>query len=173
MGTLYLMCGTPFSGKTTLAKQIAARMGYHYISLDDLMRERGFDLSQTQPVEEWEKTHHICFQLLHTLMQEDTNIVLDDTNFLKWLRERFRAVALEHKYQVRTIHLAIPVTELERRRQQALATGERNYLDDEAFYNVIHHFEVPDQAEDPIIFDMTSELSKWLDTHFPMTSPLA
>lgn len=167
MSTLYLMCGAPFSGKTTLAKQIVARTQSHYISLDDLMRQRGLDLTHPQPGEEWEKTHQLCIQLLHTLMQKGGNIVLDDTNFLKWLRDRFRNVAIEHHYQVVTVYLAVPVAELERRRQQALATQERNYLVDENFYPVIEQFEIPDNTENTIIFDTTSHLSDWMNKHLP------
>ncbi|GHO80364.1 hypothetical protein KSD_81350 [Ktedonobacter sp. SOSP1-85] len=156
----------PFSGKTTLAKHIAERTHSHYISLDDLMRERGLDLSQLQPVEEWEKTHHQCIQLLHEFMKQGINVVLDDTLFLKWLRDRYRNAALEHQYQVETVYLAIPLAELEKRRQQVLATRERNYLVDESFYPVIEQFEVPDSAENTVVFDLNCELSNWLNMHF-------
>ncbi|GHO49157.1 ATP-binding protein [Ktedonospora formicarum] len=165
MNTLYLMCGAPFSGKTTLAKHIVTRTQSDYISLDDLMRQRGFDLTHPQPGEEWEKTHQLCIQLLHSLMQKGVNIVLDDTNFLKWLRDRFRNVASEHHYQVVIVYLAIPVAELKKRRQQVLATQERNYLVDENFYPVIEQFETPNETENTIIFDMTSHLSDWMDKY--------
>ncbi|GCE12402.1 AAA family ATPase [Tengunoibacter tsumagoiensis] len=167
MSTLYLMCGAPFSGKTTLAKHIAERMRANYISLDDLMRQRGLDLTYPQPIEEWEKTHQQCIQLLHSLMQQEQNIVLDDTNFLRWLRDRFRSVAIEHQYPVVTVYIDIPVVELERRRQQALATQERNYLVDENFYPVIEQFEIPDHTENTIIFDTTSYLLDWMNKYIP------
>lgn len=166
MRTLYLVCGAPFSGKTTLTKHIATRTQSRHISLDDLMRERGLDLSKTQPVEEWEKTHHQCIQLLHTLMQRGEGVVLDDTLFLKWLRDRYRNVALEYQYKVVTVYLAIPLAELERRRQRVLATQERNYVVDESFYPVIEQFEIPDSSENTIVFDMTSKLSDWLNQYF-------
>ena len=163
------MCGAPCSGKTTVAMHIAERTQGHYISLDDLMRQRGLDLTYPQPIEEWEKTHQQCIQLLHTLMQQKKNIVLDDTNFLKWLRERFRHVAIEHQYPVVTVYLNVPVAELERRRQRVLATQERSYLVDESFYPVIEQFEIPDHTENTIIFDMTSHLSDWMNNHIPLS----
>ena len=134
MRTLYLVCGAPFSGKTTLAKHIAERTHSHYISLDDLMRARGLDLSQSQPVEEWEKAHHQCIQLLHTLMKQGINVVLDDTLFLKWLRDRYRNVALEHQYQVVTVYLAIPLAELEKRNQQFTRRGENGVKEQHMAY---------------------------------------
>ncbi|WP_040447613.1 ATP-binding protein [Ktedonobacter racemifer] len=166
MRTLYLVCGAPFSGKTTLAKQIAERTQSVSVSLDDLMRQRGLDLSRPQPAEEWEKAHQQCIQLLDTLMHQEKNVVLDDTLFLKWLRDRYRKVALSHQYQVVTIYLSIPLAELEKRRQQVVATQERNSLANESFYPVIEQFEIPDSHENTIVFDMTTDLSDWMTSHF-------
>lgn len=133
------------------------------MSLDDLMRQRGNDLSQPQPAEEWEAAHQQCIQLLDIFMRQGENVVLDDTLFLKWLRDRYRKVALAHQYQVVTIYLAIPLAELEKRRQHVMVTRERNSLADESFYAVVEGFEIPDGHENTIVFDMTTDLSTWLD----------
>ncbi|HEY4387771.1 MAG TPA: hypothetical protein VGN34_25255, partial [Ktedonobacteraceae bacterium] len=90
-----------------------------------------------------------------------------DTLFLKWLRDRYRNVALSHQYQLVTVYLAIPLVELEKRRQQVLATQERNFVADESFYPVIEQFEIPDRHENTIVFDMTCDLSDWMNKHLP------
>lgn len=167
MKTLYLLCGAPFSGKTTLAKLIASQTNSQYLSLDDLMRQRGLDLSQPQPVEQWEQAHQQCLQRMSITMQEDTDIVLDDTNCFKWLRDRFRGVALQYQYDVITVYINVPLAELERRRQHALATGERNSLADAAFYPVIRQFEIPDASENTIVFDASSHPLEWIKAHLP------
>ncbi len=165
MSTLYLMCGAPFSGKTTLAQALASKTESQYLSLGDMMRQRGLDLSQAQPVEEWEKTHQICLQRMDALMHEQVSIALDDTNNLRWLRERFRHLALQHQYHVVIIFLNIPLGELERRRKQVLFSKERNSLPDEVFYAVIEHFEKPDQDEQTLIFDGTLDMNEWIEKH--------
>ena len=114
------MCGFPFSGKTTLAQTLAVKTMSQYLSLDDIRRQRGLDLSQAQPVEEWEKAHQVCLQRMDMLMCEHISIVLDDTNNLRKLRDRFRYLAIQHQYQVLIIFLDIPLAELEKRRKQVL-----------------------------------------------------
>ena len=109
MRKLYLICGAPFSGKTTLAQTLASKTQSHYVSMDDIMRQRGFDLSQLQPVEEWAKAHQICLQHIDTLMIEGSSIVLDDTNYLKWLRDTFRTIASQHHYDLITIYVTTHV----------------------------------------------------------------
>jgi predicted kinase len=163
MRNLYLICGAPFSGKTTLAQILASKTQSHYISMDDIMRQRGFDLSQQQPVEEWAKAHQICLQSIDTLMIEGSPIVLDDTNYLKWLRDRFRTLALQHHYDITTIYLNIPLAELKRRRANVLHTTERNSLPDDAFYPIIEHFEIPEESEHPFIYDGTLNANEWIE----------
>lgn len=163
MKRLYLVCGAPFSGKTTLARILASKTHSHYISMDDIMRQRGFDLSQQQPVEEWANAHQICLQRIETLMVEGSSIVLDDTNYLKWLRDSFRTPASQYHYDIITIYLNVPLAELERRRAKVLRTAERNSLPDEAFYPIIERFEIPDKSEHPFIYDGTLNADEWIE----------
>ena len=167
MKTLYLMCGAPFSGKTTLAQKIATITKSQYLSLDDIMRQRGLDVSQLQPAEEWEKAQQLCLQRMDTLMHDDVPIVLDDTNCFKWLRDRFRKLALQHHYPVIVIYLNIPLSELEKRRRNVLVTAQRNSLPDEAFYPVIEHFEIPDASEHALIFDGAFGMDDWIEKNIP------
>lgn len=39
------------------------------------MRQRGFDLAQLQPVEEWARTHQVCVQRVDALMDEGVSII--------------------------------------------------------------------------------------------------
>ncbi|GCE21533.1 AAA family ATPase [Dictyobacter kobayashii] len=158
------MCGAPFSGKTTLARSLAVHTNSKYLSLDDIMRQRGRDLSQLQPVEEWGKAHEICLQLMDELMQEHVSIVLDDTNNLRWLRDRFRQLAQQHQYNTSIIFLDIPLAELEKRREQVRHSKQRNYVPDEVFYPFMEYFERPDTDEHPLIFDGTLDMHEWMRT---------
>jgi len=164
MKTLYLVCGAPFSGKTTLAKQISLKTKSQYLSLDDILRQKGLDLSHVQPVEEWEEAHQRCLQLMNVLMCEKISVVLDDTNFLKMLRDRYRNLASQHTYKVVTIYMDIPLLELEARRKKVLLTEERNFLSDEAFYPAVEQFEIPGESENTIVFDNTSNIDSWINT---------
>ena len=69
MSTLYLLCGMPFSGKTTLGRSIAKYHGCPYISLDKINEARGLSGGDGIPVKEWEKTHFLAMQQLEIFMQ--------------------------------------------------------------------------------------------------------
>ncbi len=64
MKTLYLLCGMPFSGKTTLGKSVSEYLNSLYISLDEINEARGICGGEGIPVEEWEKTHSLAMQQL-------------------------------------------------------------------------------------------------------------
>jgi predicted kinase len=68
MKNFYLLCGMPFSGKTTLGTSVAQYLNALYISLDEINEARGLFGGEGIPVEEWEKTHHLAIEKLQDLM---------------------------------------------------------------------------------------------------------
>lgn len=41
--TLYILCGRPYSGKTTLARELARRFGFEIVSMDKIMEQEKLD----------------------------------------------------------------------------------------------------------------------------------
>ena len=71
MKQLYLLCGMPFSGKTTLGKTVAEYIRASYISLDEINEARGLFGGKGIPIEEWEKTHHLAMKQLNEAIKGD------------------------------------------------------------------------------------------------------
>jgi predicted kinase len=161
----YLMCGAPFSGKSTLARAIASYTDASYLGSDLIMTERGFDLSRLIPVEEWEKAHHIAMAQLEQSAAQGKNAVFDDTSFLRFLRDRFRHHAESLGYHVQVVYMETPLSVLEARRAHVRQHGGRTPLDDAPFYNVVDHMEVPTADETVIVFRHTDDIERWLATH--------
>ena len=109
MKTLYLLCGMPFSGKTTLGKSLSKYLYSPYISLDEINEARGLQGGEGIPVEEWEKTHLLAMQQLPSLMQSQQDIIIDDTSCFRWLRERWRTFVQQYDYQTIIIFFDIPL----------------------------------------------------------------
>lgn len=40
MNQLYILIGLPYSGKTTLRKELVKRLNFDYVSVDEIMKER-------------------------------------------------------------------------------------------------------------------------------------
>jgi hypothetical protein len=82
---------------------------------------------------------------LDALMEQGVDVVLDDTNNLRMLRDRFRNVALEHGYATRLLYLVPPPEVLHARTRGG--TGNRT----------LSLFEAPQPDESPIVLDQVRE----------------
>ncbi len=161
------MCGLAFTGKTTLAKALVERTNAAYISLDEINAERGLWGGAGIPVEEWERTHQIALRRMDELMPYGRDVVLDDTNNLRRLRDRFRANAGRHGYHTRVIYLDIPLRELRRRMERNQTTGERAAVKADIFDELVGGFEPPAEDEDVLRFTGQASVESWLQAHFP------
>jgi predicted kinase len=166
MKTLYLMCGLSFSGKTTLARKIVERLQCTYISLDNINAERGLWGGDGVPIEEWERTHALARERLATWMVTEKDAVVDDTNNLRWLRERWRAAARSNCYRTVVIYLNIPHTELATRRCANQVTADRKGISEAVWTEHVSNFEPPDADEQVLRYGLTEEAESWVKDHF-------
>ncbi len=128
MKTLLLMCGISFSGKSTLAQTIVAR--------------------------------------LEEFMQTGRDIVLDDTNCFRWIRDRFRDAASRNGYRTVIVFLDIPLGMLEERRLKNELTGDRRAVDGAIFQELCARFEAPDPDETTLIFKPGDDAGDWICERF-------
>lgn len=166
MPTLYLLCGVAFSGKTTLGKAIAEYAGLLVVSTDEINEVRGLRGGDGIHYSEWEKTHAIAVSWLDDLMRSGRDLVVDDTNCFRWIRDRFRGVAERHGYQTRVIHLDVPLATVHERRRRNESTAERHGVIDNIFESHVAEFEVPGEDEDAVVYRPSQDLEAWLASHF-------
>ena len=166
MPTLYLLCGMPFSGKTTLGKTICQHINATYISLDEINEARGLFGGDGIPVKEWEKTHALAMEQLQILMLSDQNIILDDTNCFRWLRDRFRNLAANYDYQTTIVFLDIPLAKIEQRMLDNQKTQIRHTVKPEIIKEMAQTFESPQEDENTINYTAEKPIEEWLNIHF-------
>lgn len=162
MSTMFLMCGVTFSGKTTVAKRIASEFGCDYLSLDDINEERDLWAGHGIPVEEWERTHGIALMRLSDRLDKGVCVVVDDTNNLRWLRDRFRAAAGEDGHEVVLVYVVAPIEDIRKRMAHAERTGERRLVADEVFEEHVASFEEPTSDESPIVYRSGEDVNELL-----------
>lgn len=166
MKTLYLLCGMPFSGKTTPSKSVAKYLNALYISLDKINEERGLFGGEGIPVEEWEKTHYLAIEKLQNIMPSQEDIILDDTNCFRWLRNRFRDLAVEYNYQTTLILLYVPIVEIEKRIAANNQTQTRHKVKPEIIREMNQTFELPQPDEQTIVYNPEQLIDEWIIQHF-------
>jgi len=159
---LFMMCGIAFSGKTTVAKQLSQALGCAYVSLDDINAERGLLGGEGIAIEEWERTHAVALERMKQLMARGEDVVLDDTNCFRWLRDRYRESAHENGYSAELVYLEIPLQDLQARMVQNSVTTSRHSIEAYVFDDHVRRFEAPQADEAPTVLRNTKDVSRWL-----------
>ena len=127
------MCGIPFSGKTTVARQLAQARGCAYLSLDDINAERGLRGGDGIAIQEWDRIRRMALVRMQELMVRLGDIVLDDTSCFRWLRDRYRDSALKNGYVTELVYLEVSLAEVEAKMERNGMSGSRHLIDGNVF----------------------------------------
>jgi predicted kinase len=149
--TLVMLCGPSFSGKSTCAKRLAEHHGALVVSLDKIMRSRGWEPGEGAPDGEWYAAHVEAKRVLGSAMASGAGLlVLDDTNCFRFLRDAFRELAGAHAYRTILVLLRPSAEELQLRRRRNDLDPSRKSIRDEVFHGHLASFEWPSSDEDPV-----------------------
>jgi len=157
-----LLCGRPFSGKSTLAAMLGARLGAAIVSLDAINLERGLHGGDGLPTEEWARTFEIGNERTVALLRVSRDVVVDDTLCFRWMRDAFRELAREAG--ACPVLLYLDAAEAVRRERMAIndRTKERRGIADSVLAEHLATFEPPGKDEDPIVLGAAEEIEAWL-----------
>lgn len=164
---LFVLCGLPFAGKTTLARALVARFGWTLIRIDTINDERGLGLhgSAITP-EQWSETYVMAFGRLGDALRRGETVVFDAVSFTVSQRDDVREIAGQHN--VPTIVLYVTTGEAQARERWQRNRQERGRHDvrDEDFANVVDNFEPPIDRETTLRYDGASLPEEWLTQVF-------
>jgi predicted kinase len=163
--TLYLMCGLPFSGKTTLAHALADRYGFVHLDLDALARARSLFPDEGVRDEQWGEIFDDVYQQVAAILAGGESVVVDAVNYDRAGRDRFRTIAQQSDSPFYVIFINLSLQEIERRRQANQATPVRPPVRQQDFVELATEFEVPIPKENLLIYDGTQSIPEWIETH--------
>lgn len=156
-----LLCGLPFSGKTTLAGALQDRWGYLRVSPGGLLRARGIEPGQGVSDEEWEDVYTRA--LATTAEHGPTRpVVFDDASGRRAQRERFAETLNLVAVPWVLIVVRPPLHEVHHRREQAAVMGTRLPVADRVFLDTLARFEWPGSSEPHLTWDGRLEAEDWL-----------
>ncbi len=144
--TLYIMCGLPFSGKSTYSKELALKENIPRISWDEswLMLEQSGQLTgdnKNQTVTDY------CEQEISKLLQSGTSVVYDNLNHDRALRDHLKELALTSGGLGKIIYIQVSYEEVHARRNRARISKERPVVDDLVFEKGLADFQPPTPDE--------------------------
>ena len=160
---LYLLCGLPFAGKTTLAKALEDWLGIRRVALDEINTERGIwnDETGLSP-EEWEAAYQEVYRRIATVLSQGESVIDDSTNFTRDQRDRLRSLAEQYHARTQVIFVDVPVSEVRRRWQENRLTALRADVRDEDFAQVLDQFVPPAEGEHVLRYDGTIPVREWV-----------
>lgn len=162
---LYIMCGLPFSGKTTLARSLANQCGFVHLDLDALAREKSLFPEEGINDEQWGQVFREVCRQVAALLVSGKSVVFDAVNYDRVGRDRLRTIAEQSDSGVHVIYIKLSIQELEQRRQANRAHHQRPPVRDEDFMELATGFEPPTIEENLLVYDGTQGMPEWIENH--------
>jgi predicted kinase len=159
MQSVLLLCGLPFAGKTTVARELREQLDATVISLDAINAERGLQGGEGIPVEEWQRSHQVALaRLAEALQAGHAIVVIDDTNCLRFLRDDYREVARRFGATAHVMLLPADEEEVTGRLRKNRDSAIRNDVRNEVFAATVDRFEWPGDEESPLVWASIPDL---------------
>ncbi|MFF1822948.1 AAA family ATPase [Kribbella sp. NPDC058245] len=161
MSKLVLLCGTSFSGKSTVARTLAPRIAATVVSLDEINARRGLWGGDGIPVEEWIRTHGEATAEARELLSAGTSVIVDDTSSPRFLRDAWRSLATEAEAEFTLLYVDVDHAVIHERRAANHATRQRQDVSDEVLTQHLADFDRPHPDENAIYLSSIDLASGW------------
>lgn len=160
--TLYILCGLPYAGKTTLRKELIKRFGFDFVSMDEIMQKHDMWRPDHPTQEDWNVGYSEGYDQLKKLLKEKRDVILDLGNLKFKERQTARLIAEELGAAHKLIYVNIPREEILKRRAENEKTKQRGHVKDELFQKGLEMFQEPTEEENPIMFSPEMNLDEWI-----------
>jgi predicted kinase len=159
------MCGFPFSGKSTFAKQVVSQTSIVYVSFDDMWVE----LLKKIPELTYDTALPYIDKQIEDMLKQGLSVIYDSTN-LKSDR-RMSLIYLAEKVGAKGVVVYIPTTveETLKRQAQSLIDHSHHVVDKENVDKAFEHLEVP---ADAVVLESEEDKERFLK-ELAISSPKA
>jgi predicted kinase len=160
---LYIVFGLPFSGKSTLARELVRQRGCHAIDIDAINTARGVGIAGA-PIspEEWAISFASARAQLDTALSVGESVAYDGHVWSRAQRDELRAIAYAAGANVTFIYLDVPESIARERLHANRHTSERHDVPDDLFTQAVALMEPPDDEEDVARYDGVAPVALWV-----------
>ncbi|MFH2019356.1 MAG: ATP-binding protein [bacterium] len=162
---LYILCGIPFSGKTTFARKLAKQKGYTHIDLDEvkfkLMGPDTADHLISQ--DDWDKIYKEIYAQIDSALSKNQTVVYDTGNFTRHERGLVSSIAIKRHTTFKTIFVDTPIAVARQRLAINRKQPDRFNITDEEFESAVQEMETPSSNEHVFVYDGAQPIQEWLD----------
>ena len=165
MNKLYILCGIPFSGKTTLAKAIEKEMGYVRVDLDEVKFEMyskdALDVDLKQ--EDWDRVYQEMYKRIESLLRQGKTVIHDTGNFTRHERTLVKQIAEKvGGVEIYTIFVDTPYEIARQRLLTNRRKGKRFDVSDKDFETTVREMETPGPDENTLVYKYNTPINEWI-----------
>ncbi len=164
----YLLCGLPFSGKTTVALALEKHLGFVRLNIDDVKFAHGFEgiSDDDVPEQAWKKIIAEMDRRLISYLKEGKSVTNETVWVWKNWRDKPRKAAQEAGFVTKVIFVDVPEEVARERLLENRKTKGRFDVSDRIFEEAVREFERPTPDEDVIIYDQKIPIEQWVKKNF-------
>lgn len=163
---LYILTGLPYSGKTTLRRELMKRFNFKSVSVDEIMDQENMSREGHPTQEDWDQAYSTAYEKLKEYLKNKYTVIFDCGNLPFHERENARQIAKEVGSQFKLIYVNTSKDEILLRRTENQQTKIRGHLDDTMMDTALKLFDEPSAQEQPITYNQHLNLEKWIKIHF-------
>ena len=164
---LYILCGLPFAGKSTLARELVKSRNFALVEMDAINDERGLGLDgQAISPDDWDITYAEFYKRIDWLLAEGQSVIADAANFTRTQRDQLRTIAQKYHMASTVIYLNLSEAVVRERWRRNQQNGQRYDVRDDDFAHVVDNFQPPTDDEQVIYYDQTLPLEQWIARYF-------
>ena len=150
MPTLYILCGLPGAGKTTLANAIGRAHDVALVSLDHIKADEGFFVSDHEvPDSDWTGILDVVHASLLMPLRLGRDVVFDADNLKREQRDDLRNLAASRNFASQLIYVAVPEKTARERAPEAIEAA-------------LAVFDEPAADEGAIVYKPPKDLARWI-----------
>lgn len=165
---LYIFCGIPFSGKTTLAKKLVSKLGFVRVDLDEIkfvLFGKGVTDEQIDQ-SGWDEVYQQMYSQIEKLLRQGKTVICDTGNFTKYERGLFKKIADKLGIKAKTVFIDIPKKIAKQRFLENKLVKNRFDISERSFEEAVAEMEPPTQEENVIVYDGKTDINKWIRFNF-------
>lgn len=161
---LYILCGIPFAGKSTIARKIVELTGFTHIDLDQIKFELfGNNITDDQIDQSgWDQIYQRMYSNIEHELSLGKTVLHDTGNFTRHERSLVSMIATKLNIPFQTIYIDTPKELAYNRLLANRWTTNRFDITEEAFYSAAAEMEIPEQSENPLIINPSTDIATWV-----------
>lgn len=148
---LIILCGLPYSGKTTLGRALE-ESGAVVVELDHINRARGFEIENGVPMSEWPETVRQAEAMIDdALLKQRRLLVLSWVNPARQDRLHWQEFAASRGMRSEVVYIAADLEVLDARASLVVASPDRHVITDALSQRVRRRFQAPTSDEATVL----------------------